>query len=182
MVREQVSQIRPLSITDLQIDLSAIAKGFAVDRIAALLTERGIDNFLVEIGGEIKSSGKKKDGSPWLVGVERPTFEKRQIQEFIELRDRSLASSGDYRNFYKQQGEKYSHVIDPRTGQPITHDLAMVTVITAECIRADAWATALMVLGAEDGLALAADNGMEALFSVRDNDGFTRKTTPLFPQ
>lgn len=180
-VRSSPPALRKLH-QELQIDLSAIAKGFAVDRIAALLKQHGIENFLVEIGGEIKAEGKKKDGSTWLVGVERPSSGKRQIQELIELQNRSLASSGDYRNFYKQEGKRYSHVIDPRTGQPVTHNLASVTVITHECIRADAWATALMVLGAEEGLSLAVDNGLEALFLVRNNEGFTRKTTALFSQ
>ncbi|MCB2182065.1 MAG: FAD:protein FMN transferase [Desulfobulbaceae bacterium] len=167
---------------DIEVDLSALAKGFAVDQITALLKQHGIENFLIEIGGEIRAQGKKKNGTAWIVGIEKPSPDARKIEELIALQDRSLATSGDYRNFFEEKGHRYSHLIDPRTGRPITHNLTSVTVIADECMTADAWSTALMVLGPEEGYSVAVDNNLAALFITRARDGFEIKTTPLFPK
>lgn len=165
---------------DAQIDLSAIAKGFGVDKVAELLDGYGIDSYLVEIGGEVRARGAKTDGSAWLVGIEMPSPERRIIQEVISLRDNSLATSGDYRNFFEHNGKRYSHTIDPRTGRPVEHGLASVTVVADTCMQADAWATALMVLGPEKGYDFAEKRGLAALFIVHAHAGMTSKTTPAF--
>lgn len=178
-VRDEPAAIRKLR-KEIQVDLSAIAKGFGVDRVAGLLDGLGFDNYLVEIGGEVRVRGSKPDGSPWKVGVETPSDDKRRIEEVIELRDLSLATSGDYRNFFLEEGKRYSHTIDPRTGRPTEHRLASVTMVTENCTEADAWATALMVLGPEEGYAFASERNLAVLFLLREDEGFTRRATPAF--
>lgn len=165
---------------DIQINLSAIAKGFGVDQIGGFLERSGISNYLVEIGGEIRTRGSKSDGSPWTIGIETPTDFRRGIQETIHLGDLAMATSGDYRSFFKQDGKRYSHTIDPKTGRPVEHTLASVSVITEDCMEADAWATAFMVLGPDRGYALAVRKGYAALFLVRRGDTFLRRATPEF--
>ncbi|NNL67202.1 MAG: FAD:protein FMN transferase, partial [Myxococcales bacterium] len=134
-------------------DLSAVAKGFAVDEVARALGERGYTDFLVEIGGELRASGRHRDGSPWRVAIEAPATDPlqataaRSIHRIVLLGDRAMATSGDYRNVYELAGERVAHIIDPRSGRPAAHGLASVTVIHAEAAVADAWATALQVLG-----------------------------------
>lgn len=178
-VRDEPAALKKLRKT-IHVDLSAIAKGFGVDRIAGLLDGLGFENYLVEIGGEIRVRGAKPDDTPWKVGVETPADDKRRIEEVIELRDLSLATSGDYRNFFLEDGKRYSHTIDPRTGRPTEHRLASVTVVTEACMEADAWATALMVLGPEDGFAFASERNLAVLFLLREDEGFTRRATPAF--
>lgn len=165
---------------DIRIDLAAIAKGFGVDQIAELLGRTGISGYIVEIGGEIRAHGSKPGGSSWRVGIETPTEGRFGIQEVLSLDNRALATSGDYRNFFKAGGKRYSHTIDPRTGRPVEHDLASVTVIADNCMLADAWATALMVLGPEKGYHLAQDRGLAVLFQIRSGEGFVRRATPAF--
>jgi len=164
----------------LVIDLSAIAKGYAVDRIAALLEDFSINDFLVEIGGEIITRGAKADGSAWTVGIELPDDELRTVQEVLALSNSALATSGDYRNFFEQDGKRYSHTINPRTGRPVTHQLASVTVVADSCMLADGWATALMVLGPEQGYAYALLHDLDCLFVSRVAEGFSRRPTPAF--
>ena len=167
-------------VDGLEVDLSAIAKGFAVDQVAELLIQRGVKGFLVEIGGEILTHGTKANGSPWTVGLELPADDQRSVQEVINLGDHALATSGDYRNFFIQEGKRYSHTIDPRTGRPVEHRLASVTVIAARCMSADAWATTLMVLGPEKGYEFAVGQDLAVVFVIRDKNGFSRKPTPAF--
>jgi len=155
----------------LYIDLSAIAKGYAVDRIAAALTDLGQRNYYVDVGGEVRVRGENADGVPWRVGVERPDEGRGVVQEVLHLEDMSVATSGDYRNYYEEQGKRVSHTIDPRSGRPIEHTLASVTVVHQDCMRADAWATALNVLGPQKGVALARGKNLAALFIVRQSDG-----------
>jgi len=150
-------------------DLSAVAKGFAVDEVARLLAARGHENFLVEVGGELRAIGSHLDGSPWRVGIEAPIVGRRSIQRVVELRDLAMATSGDYRNFYESNGRRISHTIDPRTGRPIAHALASVTVLYPDAAHADALATALNVLGPDEGYALAMGHGLAAYFIVRQN-------------
>lgn len=167
-------------VDELEVDLSAIAKGFAVDQLAELLKQAGVTGYLVEIGGEIRTYGAKANGSPWIVGIELPADNQRSIQEVVKLGDRALATSGDYRNFFVEDGKRYSHTIDPRTGRPIKHRLASVTVITDICMQADAWATTLMVLGPDEGYEFAVGRNLAVLFLVRNGQNFTRKPTPAF--
>ena len=149
-------------------DLSAIAKGFAVDEVARVLSVRGHENFLVEVGGELRARGAHLDGSPWRVAIETPLDGRRSIHRIVELRDLAMATSGDYRNYYEQDGRRISHTIDPRTGQPITHALASVTVLHPDAAHADALATALDVLGPEAGYHFANAHSIAAYFIVRD--------------
>ena len=156
----------------VELDLSAIAKGDAVDTVTALLRERGVTDCLVEIGGEVRAMGTKH-GHPWRLGIERPAEIQRSLHAVIELSGASLATSGDYRNYFEQDGIRYSHLIDPKTARPVTHQLASVSIVSDDCMTADALATALLVMGPDDGLEFANDHQITAFFLVRRNDGFT---------
>ena len=164
----------------VQIVLSGIAKGFAVDRVVEWLDEQGVSACLVEIGGEVRAHGTKPDGQPWVIGIEKPTPGERSVQRAVELSNRAMATSGDYRNYYEKNGRRYSHTIDPRNGQPIAHRLAAVSVVADSCMTADAVATALMVLGPDTGYNLAVERDWAACFIVRDGDRFIEKQTPRF--
>ena len=192
-VRETVGW-RHLAITDddrlckdipgLLLDLGAVAKGFGVDQVAVLLRKRGLENFLVEIGGETLADGFNADGEPWRVGVLRPD-DSGILHGVVPLTGgHAIATSGDYRNFYRDQtGILRSHVIDPRTATPVGHAVASVSVLAPDCLTADALATALFVLGPDEGLPLleSALPGIDALFLLRQPDGsFTEMATPEF--
>jgi thiamine biosynthesis lipoprotein len=160
---------------DTWCDLSAIAKGYAVDRVAEAISSRGHESFLIEVGGELAGRGTKRGGQPWRVGIERPDNVQRVTHEVVELRDRALATSGDYRNYYEVDGRRISHTIDPRQGRPIRHSLASVSVIHESAVWADALATALNVMGAEEGLGWAELHEVAALFLVRTRSGDFRE-------
>lgn len=163
---------------DVEIDLSAIAKGYAVDQIGGHLESVGVSNYLVEIGGELRARGQKAPATPWKVGIEKPIPNGRAVQRVASLEDQAMATSGDYRNFFERNEQRFSHTINPRTGRPITHTLASVTVIDTTSMHADAMATALMVLGPEAGYELAKREKLAALFIIRNSDGFREKSTP----
>ena len=167
-------------IPDLYIDLSAIAKGYAVDVIAEYLNELGINNYMVEIGGEIKTRGTNPDNKIWQIGIEKPLDDQRSVQTVITLKDTGMATSGDYRNYFEENNIRYSHTIDPSTGKPITHKLASVTVLHPSTMTADAMATALLVLGPEQGFQLALKENIAALFVVHEKGNFIEKMTPRF--
>lgn len=160
---------------DLQIDLSAIAKGYGVDAVAARLLELGCRDWLVEVGGEVRCSGSNVQGGPWRIGIDRPepmAPPGRRIEQVVELSGLALATSGDYRNFRDFDGRRFSHTIDPRTGRPVEHALASVSVIAADCMHADGLATAISVLGPEKGWEFAAGlDGVEVLLVSRNEDG-----------
>lgn len=162
------------------LDLSSIAKGYAVDRIAEHLASRGVGAFLVDIGGDMRLRGRKPDGSAWRVAIERPTPGTRDVQTIIEPGDRAVATSGSYRNFFRDQGREFSHTIDPRTGYPVRHELVSVTVIASTCMQADALATALTVLGPEEGYAFARTRGLAVLFLMREGERIEERMTPAF--
>ena len=167
----------------VEIDLSAIAKGFGVDQVAEGLQSLGRKDFLVEIGGEIRAAGERPGGGAWRIAIEKPQDEGRGIQEVIELGNQAMATSGDYRIFYFEEGKRISHTIDPRTGRPIKGGPASATTITKTAARADAWATALMVLGEEEGLTLAEKSGIAALLLIRDENGtILERPNALFPE
>ena len=157
---------------DLYIDLSSIAKGFGVDKIAALLDKYHVSGYLVEIGGELNIKGTKADNSPWRVAVEQPTSEGQAVQQVIEPGTMSLATSGDYRNFYQENGERFSHLIDPRNGYPIKHKLASATVLNSSCMTADGYATAMMVLGTQASLALAKEKNLAVMLIEKQQQGY----------
>lgn len=162
------------------LDLSSIAKGYGVDRMAAYLDGIGIDSYLVEIGGELRARGRKPDGTRWRVAVETPVPDADGVAEVLELDDLSVATSGDYRIHFESNGKRYSHTIDPRTARPVDHRLASVTVVHRDCMQADALATALTVLGPDEGMAFARERNLAVLFIERANDEFIERTTPAF--
>lgn len=164
----------------LYLDLSAIAKGYGVDRIAELLDDAGVLNYLVEIGGELRGRGHNGRAQPWQIAVERPDPGAREAYSVVELHDGAMATSGDYRNFFERGGKLYSHTIDPRTGHPVAHRLASVTVLAPTTARADALATALLVLGPEKGLDLAEQLQIAALFILRTPNGYSDLQTGGF--
>jgi thiamine biosynthesis lipoprotein len=166
----------------LTLDLSAIAKGYAVDVVADLLVQKGYSSFLVEIGGEIRARGLRPDQKPWVIAIESPLADSRIPYGAIANHGEAIAiaGSGDYRNFREIDGAVYSHEIDPRNGYPIAHNLAAVTVIADSAARADAWATALMVLGAEEGKALADSEKLAAYFIMRDGTALEHSYTEAF--
>ena len=166
----------------ISIDLSAIAKGYGVDAVADYLLSIGIAQALVDIGGELKALGLKPSGVPWRVAIEQPTPGRREVQTTIALTDMGIATSGDYRNYYEVDGIRYSHTIDPRTAQPISHSVASVSVLHPSVMWADGWATTLMVLGYEAGLALAEANALAVLFIVKTEQGFELKMSSAFAQ
>ena len=163
----------------LALDLSAIAKGFGVDLVARRLDALGIGGHLVEVGGELRGCGIKPDGQPWWVQLEHPGGDARAAT-LLALHGLSVATSGDYRRWFEHDGKRYSHTIDPRDGRPIRHGLASVTVLHADCMRADAWSTALNVLGPDAGPVLANRLGLAARFLVRDGDAFTERRSAAF--
>ncbi len=160
-------------VETLSLDLASIAKGFAVDQISELLKAEGLNHFLVEIGGEVYAAGKRKDGSPWRVGINQPDsaatlFETYQV---VPLHNRAMATSGDYRNYFEVQGQRYAHIIDPRTGYPVDNGVVSVSVVADSCMLADGLATALMVMGPKAGLGLIASlKRVAAVIVVRNDD------------
>jgi thiamine biosynthesis lipoprotein len=160
----------------VQLDLSAVAKGYSVDRLAHYLTAQGLRDFLVEVGGELRGAGRKPDGQPWWVALEQPAGEQAGAapdEIVLALHGLSVATSGDYRRYFLRDEQRYSHTIDPRSAMPIANQLASVTVVHPHCMAADAWSTALTVLGPEQGLALAERQGLAARFVVREDERFT---------
>ena len=162
------------------LDLSAIAKGFAVDKVAEYLERMGIVDYLVDIGGELRGKGRNSTGKPWRVAIEKPMPDQRAIHQVIAVDDRAVATSGDYRNFFEKAGRRYSHTIDPKTGRPVTHALASVTVIDPSAMRADALATAISVLGPQAGYELAEREGIPVRLIIKTETGFTDRGTPAF--
>lgn len=160
-------------------NLSAIAKGFGVDQIAEYLVAIGQANFMVEIGGEIRCLGKNRKGRYWRIGILVPG-EISDIYRSLELRDSAIATSGDYRNYFERDGRRYSHTIDPATGYPVTHRLASVSVIHNSCLVADAFATAINVLGPEKGMTLAEKHRLPVLMILRAGEDFTGLTSRWF--
>ncbi len=168
-------------VPGLYCDLSAIAKGYAVDRVSELLVERGFSRHMVEIGGEVRASGTNAEDQPWRIAVEAPQPGGRSYARVLPLENLAMATSGDYRNFYEEDGKRVSHTIDPRTGRPVEHRVGAVTVIDANCMTADGWATALNVLGEDQGYRVAVDQGLSALFQVLQPDGsYQELGTPAF--
>jgi thiamine biosynthesis lipoprotein len=166
----------------LYVDLSGWAKGYAVDEVARLLDTNGLENYLVEIGGEVRVAGHNSENRKWAIAVEAPSTSERVPHAVLRVTDTSVATSGDYRNYFAYDGEHYSHTIDTRTGRPVTHNLAAVTVVNPSAAYADAMATALLVLGPEDGPSLATKLEIAGYFLVRNRTGIREITTPVFDQ
>jgi len=165
----------------VEVDLSGIAKGYAVDRVAEALEALGHERYMVEIGGEVRARGRNPDGEIWRIGIERPDAARGSLQRIVPLDDAALATSGDYRDFRLVDGVRLTHILDPREGAPVHHRLASVTVLHPSCTTADALATGFMVLGPDDALALAERRGFAVLLLVRDGQGgFEERTSPSF--
>jgi thiamine biosynthesis lipoprotein len=166
---------------DVRGDLSGIAKGFAVDQATRALDALGIDAYMVEAGGEVRTRGRNADTRPWQIAIELPDAMPQRPHVIVPLEGQSMATSGDYRIYFERDGQRYCHEIDPGTGRPIAHGLASVSVVAPECGYADAMATALIVLGPERGYALAAAQNVAAHFIVRAPGGrFVDRSTPAF--
>ena len=162
-------------------DLSGIAKGYAVDLVASVLEKKDYINYMVEVGGEVRTAGLNAVDRPWKIAIEKPVDEGRVLQEVVGLSNVSLATSGNYRNFYEVDGKRYSHTIDPATGKPVAHNLASVSVLHARCALADAYATALMVLGPDKGMAVAERLALPVMFvSHGENGVFETRQTEAF--
>jgi thiamine biosynthesis lipoprotein len=165
---------------DLYVDLSTIAKGYGVDEVADLLESHGITNYLAEIGGEMRLSGYKENQQPWIIAVEKPVTNERAVQRFLSIGNNAIATSGDYRNFYEENGVRYSHLINPKTGYPIQHNLVAVTVVHRSCMIADGLATAINVMGVEKGLEFANSLNVAALLISSENGEFKEYNTAEF--
>jgi FAD:protein FMN transferase len=166
---------RALQPGGVQLDLSSVAKGFAVDKVSAYLASRGIADRLVEIGGELAGHGTRPDGQPWWVALENGAATPGTV---VALHGLAIATSGDGQRWFDAGSQRWSHTIDPRTGWPVSGRCASVTVLHRRCMHADALATALLVLGAEDGFALASRLNLAARFVVRHAAGFDETITP----
>lgn len=158
---------------NLQLDFSAIAKGYAVDLVGELLEKKGVENYLVEIGGEVKCKGINQEGKSWSLGIEDPTVQTQdQIPlAVVRLKDKSLATSGNYRNYYEKEGRIYAHIIDPRTGYTAKHNLLSASVFADDCMTADAYATSFMVLGLEESKQIIEREPIEAFLIYQDESG-----------
>ena len=169
---------------DAQVYLAAIGKGYGADLIGRALESLGITDYMVEIGGDLYASGRNPSGTPWQIGIEAPNALDRSVLEVVGVSNVGLASSGDYRNYFEKNGQRYSHVIDPTTGRPITHRTASATVIAENAMLADAWATAMLILGHDRGLEIAEEQNLAVMFIDRDTEAldlrFKKKASSAF--
>jgi thiamine biosynthesis lipoprotein len=173
---KMISKLDP----NLHIDLSGIAKGFAVDKIARYLDKCGFKNYLVEIGGELIGKGLNKDKEIWQIGIDNPNNNSDRIKRIIQLEDMAMATSGNYMNYFEKDGIRYSHTINPVTGRPIKHKLASVTVLDSSTMNADALATAFMVLGPEKALSLANNLEIALYLIIKNGERFEEKYNDYF--
>ncbi|MDX1700565.1 MAG: FAD:protein FMN transferase, partial [Melioribacteraceae bacterium] len=179
LVDQDQNQIKK-TIPDLYLDLSSIAKGFGVDKVAEYFDEIGINDFMVEIGGEVRTKGKNSKGDDWRIGISTPLG--NELQKIVSISGKSVATSGDYMNYYENEGKRYSHLINPLTGKPITHNLASVTVIHDNCTLADAFATTINVMGTDKGYEFALIKKLPVFLIVREGNEFIEKMTPFFEE
>ena len=162
----------------LRLDLNGIAKGFAVDQVAAALDRASARSYLVEVGGELRGTGAKPDGQPWWVELERPPVADDALRTLVALHGLSVATSGDYRRFFEHDGRRYAHTLDPATAAPVVNPAVSVTVLDASCMRADAWATALTVMAPDAALAFATQHGLAAMILTRGPAGLEERLSP----
>lgn len=170
------------TIPELYVDLSSIAKGYGVDVVAEYLESININDYMVDIGGEVRTKGKNGKDTPWRIAIEKPATDgvSQTAQEIIEPGDLSIATSGDYRNYFEQNGVHFSHTIDPKTGKPISHNLVSITVLADDCMSADGLSTGLNVMGPEAGLALAEKMNIPVFMIVKTDKGFEERYTKAF--
>ncbi|MFP5595257.1 FAD:protein FMN transferase ApbE [Kluyvera sp. 142486] len=168
------------AIPDLYVDLSTVGEGYAADHLARLMTEEGISRYLVSVGGALVSRGMNADGQPWRVAIQKPTDRENAVQAIVDINGHGISTSGSYRNYYELDGKRISHVIDPQTGRPITHNLVSVTVIAPTALEADGWDTGLMVLGTEKAQQVVREQGLAVYMIMKEGDGFTTWMSPQF--
>ena len=164
----------------LELDISGIAAGYMVDKVAERLIAMGIDNYMVELTGELRADGHKPDGKPWRIAIEEPRDDSRVAQLVLALEGYGVSTSGDYRNYFEEHGKRYSHTFDPIQGKPVLQDLAAVTVVHPSAAWADGLSTVLLVKGSEQGWNYALEHDLAALFVIRQGDGFVSRSTPAF--
>jgi len=169
-----LSKSRPI-----HLDLSAVAKGYSVDLVADLLEMNALPDYLVEVGGETRVSGLNPEGQPWRLAIESPS-PAESVAQVLNLQAGAVATSGDYRNYFERDGVRYSHTIDPRSGRPTTHSVASVTVVADTCAEADAWATALMVMGQEQAVVLANELEIAVYIIARKDKGYVASFSETF--
>ena len=173
---------RILKSDSLSLDFSSIAKGYGVDRVANWLGHSGVKDYLVEVGGEMRLQGQSPSGNAWRIAIEQPDGVVGSVATALNLDNQAVATSGDYRNYFEVNGKRYSHTIDPRTGYPITHDLVSVTVVHASAMVADGWATALMVMGAQQAMEVALEQHLAVYLIQRTTSNYHSSYTPELEQ
>lgn len=167
-------------LPNMYVDLSTLGEGYGVDQLVKLMARNGITNYLVSVGGAVSSRGVNGQGKPWRVAIQKPTDRENAVQALVDLQGYGISTAGSYRNYFEQNGQRYSHVIDPVTGRPITHRLVSATVIASTALEADGWDTGLMVLGTEKALKLAEEKGLAVYLVSKTDEGFSAVMTPQF--
>lgn len=168
------------SHSEMYVDLSTIAKGYGVDKVGKLLDQLSVNQYLIEIGGEILAKGGKPAGENWKLAIEKPVSSERAVQDVVQFKEGALATSGDYRNYFEENGRRYSHIIDPTQAQPIQHNLVSVSVFADNSMSADAYATALLVMGTERAKAFANANQLAVMLIYKTDEGFQEYTNKWF--
>ena len=167
-------------IKNLKINLSSIGKGYGIDLIGRKLDQLGIKNYIINIGGDILTKGYNSKKENWVIGIENPNLKEKLIKEIVNITNKGLATSGDYKNFFTKNGNRYSHIINPKTGKPITHSTKSVTVIHENSTKADGWATAFLVLGSSEGLKIAEKEKIAVLFIDKINNKLIKFKSSTF--
>lgn len=180
VINQSGQQYLQKDIPDLFVDLSTVGEGYAADHLARLMAEEGISRYLVSVGGALVSRGMNASDKPWRVAIQKPTDEQNAVQAILDINGHGISTSGSYRNYYELDGKRISHVIDPQTGRPITHNLVSVTVISPTALEADAWDTGLMVLGTEKAKEVVRQQGMAVYMITREGEGFKTWMSPQF--
>ncbi|WP_439231894.1 FAD:protein FMN transferase ApbE [Klebsiella quasipneumoniae] len=180
VINQSGRQFLQKDIPDLFVDLSTVGEGYAADHLARLIEQEGISRYLVSVGGALVSRGMNGEGKPWRVAIQKPTDRENGVQAIVDINGHGISTSGSYRNYYELDGKRISHVIDPQTGQPITHKLVSVTVIAPTALEADGWDTGLMVLGPEKAQQVVREQGLAVYMIVKEGEGFKTWMSPQF--
>lgn len=180
VINQSGRQFLQKDIPDLFVDLSTVGEGYAADHLARLMEQEGISRYLVSVGGALVSRGMNGEGKPWRVAIQKPTDRENAVQAIVDINGHGISTSGSYRNYYELDGKRISHVIDPQTGQPITHKLVSVTVIAPTALEADGWDTGLMVLGPEKAQQVVREQGLAVYMIVKEGEGFKTWMSPQF--
>ena len=180
VINQSGRQFLQKDIPDLFVDLSTVGEGYAADHLARLMEQEGISRYLVSVGGALVSRGMNGEGKPWRVAIQKPTDRENAVQAIVDINGHGISTSGSYRNYYELDGKRISHVIDPQTGQPISHKLVSVTVIAPTALEADGWDTGLMVLGPEKAQQVVREQGLAVYMIVKEGEGFKTWMSPQF--